>query len=655
MLTAESRAPVLTKVYRCGPGRQRIRKGYVLWSPNAEQATQALSDPGSPAQAAARSAGMTIQTDARIPHALWLDTGSLWLHTTGERERLLGQLGRVVTELSQHASAAGALLLPNAVRLQSDASWLTCGDEHSIETTGDAEQSTFCNLVRRYLPELIALTGRAGAGPEGIEQLGSRRLADSDRHITAREFKSLAPSYLSHVVKSLIRDEGVRRLDLLDIVPITDATTADGRAWVDLRFVDGQASFRTTMAHAILFEALLIRARRMVAQGKSAPAVAQSLLDRNRSYAIAHGLEARLESKNARQRPRQGNGRSSDKRENGKPKPIKRVALRTSLLKLLSSLEYEFQALEVVPHELSPLLLGLSLRDWGVSGIQNENDLLKLQLGDCPPEAMSERVSRVMLHSRSPDMMSSLNRQHFRQPTQAFETIWRERLEPHTTPAPDEPAKTATTTSASSADQGGPRPPPKSHRQQAHKEQAHTDQQSQVPQHVNKPGPQAAKRAKLRDAMTRLTQRLTSQQGQQPVLFHNALREFASASGANDIARGLKVLQEEDAKRLLGVLTEQTPIHELRSDVPKSWTWNAADLAGVRRQTQHRAIVRLTTSLIHESSLDSAVQKLLNSDLSPWSLLVVDRRRDDGPEAPIAQRDLLLVRPTPPPPRKGPQ
>lgn len=636
MLTAESRAPVLTKVYRCGPGRQRIRKGYVLWSSNAEQTTQALSEPSSPAQAIARAAGMTIQTDARIPHALWLDTGFVWLHTTGERERLAGQLGKVVAELAQHARAMSALLLPNAVRLQSDACWLTCGDDHSIETTGDAEQSTFCNLVRRYLPELIALTGRAGAGPEGIERLGSRRLADSDRHITAREFKSLAPNYLSHVVKSLIRDEGVRRLDLLDIVPITDATTADGRACVDLRFVDGQASFRTTMAHAVLFEALLIRARRMVAQGKPVSSVSQLVLDRNRSHAIAHGLDARLERGNAWQRSRQRTG--SDKREDGEPKPVQRVALRVSLLKLLNSLEYEFKALEARPHELSPLLLGLNLRDWGVSGIQNENDLLKLALGD-RSEAISEHVSRVMLHTRGRDLMSALNRQHHQQPTQTFETLWRERLEPRVaaTTSPEKAGRAAAMERSAGARGTQPSPNPR-------------PQQSQAPQQLNKHGAQAAKRAKLREAMTQLTERLTSLEARQPALFHDALREFTSTSGANDIARGLKVMQEEDAKRLLEAITAQTPVHELRSDAPKSWTWDAPDLAGVRRQTPQKTIVRLTTSLVHEASLDSAVQKLLNSDVSPWSLLIVDRRRNDARDSPIAQRDLLLVGPATPPP-----
>ncbi|HEU5075298.1 MAG TPA: hypothetical protein VFU02_14005, partial [Polyangiaceae bacterium] len=154
-----SRAPLLTKVYRWGPARQRLAKGYVLAGANVQQLRDTVVGAS---QALAQQQGVTLRVDERANHAVWLDTGLIWLHTTSERERWASQLSRVVKELARHAETAGGRLLPNATRMEAVDSWanLTCGDEHYVETSSELEKTAYCNLLRLHLPELIALTGR---------------------------------------------------------------------------------------------------------------------------------------------------------------------------------------------------------------------------------------------------------------------------------------------------------------------------------------------------------------------------------------------------------------------------------------------------------------------------------------------------------------
>src|SRR5205823_1712999 len=98
---------------------------------------------------------------------------------------------------------------------------------------------------------------------------------------------SASQTHLSRVRDSLRRDEGVSRLELMDINPIG---LPDLIPNVAVRCLDAQILPATVLAHAILVQALAMRARLLEREGRRVPAVAQHVLDRNRSRAISTGL-----------------------------------------------------------------------------------------------------------------------------------------------------------------------------------------------------------------------------------------------------------------------------------------------------------------------------------------------------------------------------
>jgi hypothetical protein len=386
---------VLTKLYRFGPSRQQILKGFVVVAPQPKQVLERVRTmlPG---------AGADIRVDPRDPHCVWVDTGMIWLHTARARRECFSRLARRVQELATHVQQAGGQLLPSATRLTPNERWkqFVCGDQHILETIDDNEKEVYCNLIRQHLPLLIALTGRTGAGPEGIEPHASRRLSESGQHLAARYFASVSPRHLDRVLQCLRRDEGVGRLDLLDIRPIP--ANGDGTGSVELRFTDAQILSSSTLSHALLYQALLIRARRMTRNGRRVGNIPQSLIGRNRARAIAEGLQARFEEED-----RNGGGRERSRRF---------VAARETLLELIEDLLPEFHALEAEFTEIAPLVVGAGLRLMGHAGLQNENDLLRYvySRGKTGPE-LPALLGRLAAAGTLPDEdhITALNRKLF--------------------------------------------------------------------------------------------------------------------------------------------------------------------------------------------------------------------------------------------------
>jgi hypothetical protein len=410
-------------VFFPGPGRQRLRKGYVLHAsaPDGLTAERLCSESSLREKAAER--GLSLGWSERAPHALWIDTGLTWF-TKGLRQRLPKRLGPMVSDLAEAARSHGATLLPSAVRLNPQKRWeaLVCGDEHFIEPCSEREKTVFCNLVRYYLPELIALTGRAGVSASGVEQLGSRRLAESRRHVPAREFLSLDPLYLPHLMKSLVRDARVAQTALLDIDPHAgeDPAGNSGReACVELRFVDAQATIRNSLAHAILFQALLIRARRLTVEGKAVPAYNQRQFERDRSRAIQHGLLSRFTPRRRASSVARSLGaeRGNEERASFEPAPLR-------VLELIEDLAYEFRTLDVLGQELLPIVLGLKLRQWGHLSVQNENDLLQSELARKSSDDLEQRLLRLLANDQ--DRLTEFN-QSFK-PHKAVRKEWDARL-----------------------------------------------------------------------------------------------------------------------------------------------------------------------------------------------------------------------------------
>ncbi|HEX7676859.1 MAG TPA: hypothetical protein VF713_01960 [Thermoanaerobaculia bacterium] len=401
---------MLTQIYRFGPSRQQILKGFVVFAPEPKRVLlQALATlPGAQAD---------IRINARESHCVWVDTGMTWLHTAHARRACLSQLARRVQELARHVQEAGGQLLPSAIRPTPNERWkqLVCGDQHILETIDDNEKEVYCNLIREYLPLLIALTGRTGAGPEGIEPHASRRLSDSGQHLAARYFASVSPRHLDRVLQCLRRDEGVGRLELLDIRPIPG--NDDGSGSVELRFTDAQILNSSTLAHAMLYQALLIRARRLTRNGRRVGNIPQSLIAHNRSRAIADGLQARFEDDDR--------GRAAKEKSKSRGRF---VAAREKLLELLEDLLPEFQALEAEFAEIAPLVVGAGLRLMGHAGLQNENDMLRYlhRQGKVQGAELAALMGRMATGGVLPneDPITAINRQLFESPYQRLRRWW---------------------------------------------------------------------------------------------------------------------------------------------------------------------------------------------------------------------------------------
>lgn len=358
---------ILTRLYRHGPSPQSIVKGYIVVGASADKIVMQVMAEQRRLLDEAGAEGITLRTSPRRPTTVWLDTGSVWLHTPEARDARFGELGRAVAAVSARVRQMGALLLPNAVRPALDGSWrlYLCEDVHRVQTSDELETATFCNLLRLKLPVLIAASGRAGVMPRGVEAGGSRRLAESTQHYPPHYLVSASAEHLQRVAKCLRRDEGIAGLDMLDVHPLLTS----GRATlVELRFNDGQTLLSTTRSQALLYQAMFVCARRRTRGAQGFPVVSQRILQRNRARAVSEGLQARFEreSPDGNARPRQGERARRTYHMAGK-----------ELLSLIENLQYELQVLEAEYSELAPLVLGATLRRLGHPGLQNENDLLR--------------------------------------------------------------------------------------------------------------------------------------------------------------------------------------------------------------------------------------------------------------------------------------
>ncbi len=353
---------MLVQVYRCGPSRHRIVKGYTLAEVSPELVAERLGARG--------PTSISVRANTRNPHAVWLDTGMVWLHTAVARNHCLAELNDAILLLAEVAKQAGGALLPSAVRPNQTQPWsrFLCGDQHFLETLDPTEAEVFCNLIRIHTPLLIACSGRPGVDSGGVESLGSRRLSDSREHFAPQYLASVAPTHLERVAQCLRRDVGVTRLSVLDVNPLGDPEDAVPN--VELRFNDAQMLLSSVRAQAILYQALLLKARRLARDGRRVGYFDQRLLERNRARAVTKGLQSSFEqesSRSSKKGSRQRQGEKINKIQSGD----------SMLLDLLDNLQTELQVLEVEFAEIAPLILGSSLRQRGLAGLRTESDLFR--------------------------------------------------------------------------------------------------------------------------------------------------------------------------------------------------------------------------------------------------------------------------------------
>lgn len=356
---------MLLSVYRNGPLRNGLGKGYIL----------VADDPARVRAAASRTSGlraaldqyrMQIRGDQRQPFGVWIDTGPIWLVNPEERARLRSALADVTAELARAVADNGGLLLPSAAQAAARDRWSwLCEDRHSVEVSNQRQREICSNLFRRWVPELIALSGRAAFGPSLAERRGSRRLADIADQVPTRYIASASTLHLERVREALRRDEGVSGLEVMDINPLGDDHSQ--LPSVAVHCIDAQAFPATTISHALVLQALAMQARRREKEGGRIPATRAELLDRNRSRAVAWGLSARLEQDT----DRPGRESQVSRRPAGAPSRTGAEQIESLIRELLP----ELRAMEVTAAEIMPLVGGVALRGYYPDAVRTENDL----------------------------------------------------------------------------------------------------------------------------------------------------------------------------------------------------------------------------------------------------------------------------------------
>jgi hypothetical protein len=342
----------LTRLYRLGPSPQRIHKGYVI-AGSADAVAVLRKDLNG--RAAARD--VVVATPEDSPRSVTLVTGWWWLHDRDSRDTARAVLTEAVVAVASAARRRGCLLLPGAVRPNGESMWQdwTAGDHHSVGLLDDVEREVATNVFRSHIPEIIALTGHPGIGPTP-EPLGSRRLAESGQHLATRYLASASARHLSLVESELRRTTGIRDLRTMDVHPLDPPSPGGDTRSLAVRCVDGQAFAGTTIAHAILLQALTMAARRMVRDGRREGNKDQRLLERRRALAVLKGIDARVPTEAVGG----DDGKSGRRGHHDDPRDERRdsgqVSLDVLALELLDALVPELGTLEASFTELAPVI-----------------------------------------------------------------------------------------------------------------------------------------------------------------------------------------------------------------------------------------------------------------------------------------------------------
>ncbi|MFE6056743.1 hypothetical protein ACFQ6N_38905 [Kitasatospora sp. NPDC056446] len=109
---------MLVALYRSGPLRQRLAKGYAVVSPSGgapgpARLVEALL--ARPPRLPALPTGQppVLRSSSRTPGALWFDTGRVWLHDPPARAAVAAVLAEAVAAVAGAVRAGGGLLVPS--------------------------------------------------------------------------------------------------------------------------------------------------------------------------------------------------------------------------------------------------------------------------------------------------------------------------------------------------------------------------------------------------------------------------------------------------------------------------------------------------------------------------------------------------------------
>lgn len=340
----------LTKVFRMGPTPQRVSKGYVL-AGDASKVSQFQ------AAWADRSIGGFEVLPSRSSRAVHLRGPWALLANAEIRGEFRDSLLAAVGELSSRARQDGLRVLPSATRPPGTGPWTewTCADIHEIVVPSTTEAEVVSNAFRAASGVLIALTGRA-AVDGGLGRAHSCRLLNSTEQLFARYVTSASPRNLRQVTDELRRTDGIQSLDVMDVYPVAD----QARLSCTVRVVDAQAFIDTTIAHALLVQAISMHYRRDARRGGRVGRMPDRLLQRHRATAISFGLAGRVQP-------------DAPTRNNGARPPT--TSLEILARDLASELEPELGSLQATFAEITPVL------GWAVDGNlpRGENEYLVRQ------------------------------------------------------------------------------------------------------------------------------------------------------------------------------------------------------------------------------------------------------------------------------------
>ncbi|MEU6089977.1 hypothetical protein ABZ865_24840 [Streptomyces sp. NPDC047085] len=374
---------MLVSLYRSGPLRQRLAKGYMVTGRPRDRDQYGLETRAAltarllakPPRLPVLPTGvpLTLRSIPRAPAAVWIDTGHIVLHDQAMRRAVAGALAEAVAVVADETRKAGGLLMPSGwvPGGGDDPAGGLCADLHSLEVVSDVQRELLCNLVREYSPSLISLTARQLHGPAGASPRGSARLSRATDQVATRYIASFSSQHLDRVRAGLRRNERLARLEAMDVNPLGEASLA-AEGDVALRLFDAQMSISSTMVHALVAQAIAMRVRDLERTGQRVRSVPQPVLERNRSRAIAHGLAAQfdVEQRSSAGGPAKPNG--------ARTTTTAMVTARQAASAMLAELLPYFRQLDAHPDELSQIFLGLELTvDASSDGfVRNENDLL---------------------------------------------------------------------------------------------------------------------------------------------------------------------------------------------------------------------------------------------------------------------------------------
>ncbi|MFD5492946.1 hypothetical protein ACFYY3_32140 [Streptomyces sp. NPDC001812] len=569
---------MLVALYRSGPLRQRLAKGYTVTGRSGDRdrdrdhlQTQAsitahlLSRPPR-LPVLPTGSSLVLRGGRRSPTTLWIDTGRVVLHDTGTRSAVAAALAEAVAVVAEQVDRAGGLLMPSGWSPggAGDPALGLCADLHSVEVVSDVQRELTCNLVREYSPALIALTGRQLHSADGVSTRGSARLSRATDQVATRYIASFSPQHLDRVRAGLRRSERLARLEAMDVNPLGEPDL-DAHDDVTLRLFDAQLSVSSAMAHALLAQAISMRVRDLEREGRRVRSASQPMLERNRSQAVAHGLAAEFD---AEQRPQggRGGGRPTGSRTaRSRPIPADRA-----VLDMLRELLPYFRQLDATADELAQLFLGLELTGGptGASFVRNENDLLALWHEQDPGLLSADRLSRCL---RSPewlttDHLSAANRERAAGSTAAGRMWLVGRLDP---------------VRARQEERGGT---------------ARHDRGGRVPGQGNRNGrPSSAdrKRAASGPALSdeQLLDTLSGATTDTDAVVE-ALRAYCRSAGALDLTRSLRNRGREEAKALRQMLRPR-PAQRVTCQAPlSSWDEPVAERAVRSAAETGRALLR---------------------------------------------------------------